>query len=57
MTTNFFFVIVIITDPHTCSQIWDDTAFTLGDQFKPNQTRLVTFYQNFNSLFSMKDAR
>ena len=39
------------------SRILDNIAFTLGNQFKPNQTRLMTSHQNFNSLFSINDPR
>ena len=57
MTSRIFSMIVTKSDPHPCLRIWDDSAFILGNQFKPNWTRLMNIHQNSNSLLSIKDQR
>ena len=57
MHQEIFSMIVNMPDPHPCLRIWDDIAFALGNQFKNNWIRLMTFHQNFNSLLSINDLR
>ena len=44
MVLENFSMTVAMTDPYPCLWIWDDFAFA-RDQFKPNQTKMMTFHQ------------
>ena len=37
MASENFSMIVTMTNPYSCLENWDDIAFALGNQFKPNR--------------------